>query len=163
MVMRAVAEEGPWPRSHHAPIFIYGMDENSLDRLRDALKRVLADVPEVAAAYAYGSRVSGRPLSSSDLDVAVLLREGEASDDPLLAERIAARLTLELGSSVEADVHLARTLPLPIQGRVITTGVLLHEADPSARVEFETATRRLYFDFLPFIERDAREGLLAGA
>jgi hypothetical protein len=45
---------------------------------------------------------------------------------------------------------------------VVTEGILLYEADPSARVEFETSTRRRYFDFLPFLERDAREGLLAG-
>lgn len=74
----------------------------------------------------------------------------------------AARLTLELDSSVELDVHIASSLPLPVRGRVVTEGVLLYEADPSARVEFETATRRLYFDFLPFLDRDAREGLLAG-
>lgn len=38
---------------------------------------------------------------------------------------------------------------------------MIFESDPSRRVEFETDTRRAYFDFLPLIERDAREGIVA--
>lgn len=40
-------------------------------------------------------------------------------------------------------------------------GNLIYESDPADRVEFETATRRLYFDFPPLLERDARSGILA--
>jgi len=138
------------------------MNDPTLERLRDALGRVLGDFPEIVAAYAYGSRVSGQPLPLSDLDIALVVRGAAASDDPLLAERVAARLTLELDSAPELDVHIASSLPLPVRGRVVTDGVLLYETDPSTRVEFETSTRRLYFDFLPFLERDTRESLLAG-
>jgi len=138
------------------------MNDPTLERLRDALGRVLGDFPEIVAAYAYGSRVSGQPLPLSDLDIALVVRGAAASDDPLLAERVAARLTLEFDSAPELDVHIASSLPLPVRGRVVTDGVLLYETDPSTRVEFETSTRRLYFDFLPFLERDTRESLLAG-
>jgi hypothetical protein len=60
-------------------------------------------------------------------------------------------------------VILPEHQPLPVQGRVVTTGVLLFEREPVRRMAFETMTRRLYFDFLPFIERDARIALGAGA
>lgn len=64
--------------------------------------------------------------------------------------------------AVEIDTHIVEALPLAVLGRVVTAGVLLFERDARRRVEFETSTRRLYFDFLPFLERDAREALRSG-
>lgn len=138
------------------------MQEFSLEQVREAVRRVLEEEPRVAAAYAYGSRVRGRPLPFSDVDLALVTREGGAPDDPLFAERLSARIATRLGTGVEVDAHLAEGLPLPVRGRVVTEGVLLYERDPVRRVRFETSTRRLYFDFLPYLRRDAREGLLAG-
>lgn len=135
------------------------MDGPALDRLREVVARVLEREPSVAAAYAYGSRIAGRPLPLSDLDLALVLADDEPPDDPLFAERVAARIATELGTAVEIDAHLARHLPLAVRGRVVTTGVLLYERDPVRRVAFETSTRSRYFDFLPYLERDAREGL----
>lgn len=135
------------------------MSDFSLDDLRGTLPRVLGGLPVVAAVYAYGSRVDGRATEGSDLDLAVVLRSERAPSDPLLAERVSVRIASALGTGVEIDTHLAEHLPLPVRGRVVTHGVLLYDADPPSRVEFETATRRRYFDFLPFLERDAREGL----
>lgn len=119
-------------------------------------------MPQVAAVYAYGSRVSGRSVSLSDLDLALVLADDVAGEDPLFAERIAARIAAELRTTVEVDAHVAETLPLPVRGRVVTQGVLVFERDPVRRLRFETDTRRLYFDFLPLLERDARTALSAG-
>ncbi len=147
---------------------LLAMDDRTLDRLRRALERVLPDIPEIAAAYAFGSRISGGALPLSDLYVALVLRDEGRRDDPLLAERISVRIASELRSAIEGDeaveidAHLAEDLPLPVRGRVVTGGMLLYEADPSSRVDFETSTRRKYFDFRPLLERDAREGLLSG-
>lgn len=137
------------------------MEKIELERVSQALNGILRDVPEVAAAYAYGSRVRGRALPLSDLDLAFVLAADAERDDPLLAERLSARLASELGVSVEIDAHVAQDLPLPVRGRVVTDGILVYERDPVRRVEFETSTRRLYFDFLPLLERDAREGIRA--
>jgi predicted nucleotidyltransferase len=134
-----------------------------IDDLRAVVARVLSEGPEIVAAYVFGSRVAGRPLPSSDLDLAFVSRtEADLTEDPLLAERLTARIAAELRTSVEIDGHLAARLPLNVRGRVVTEGILLYDADPEGRVDFETSTRRLYFDFLPFIERDAREALLRG-
>lgn len=135
------------------------MEQISMDELRAALARILGELPSVAAAYAFGSRASGKPTERSDLDLALVLRGDPSRDDPLLAERVSGRLATGLGTPIEIDTHVAADLPLRVRGRIVTSGVLLYEADPSSRVEFETATRRLYFDFLPFIDRDAREAL----
>lgn len=130
----------------------------TLDGVRAALAAVAAGVPELAAAYAYGSRVTGADSAHSDLDLALVLSAG-SKPGPLLAETVAVRLAERLDFGVEVDAHLVDHLPLPVLGRVVTEGVLVFDRDPSRRVEFETATRRLYFDFVPFMERDAREAL----
>lgn len=134
----------------------------SLQRIRGAVGRAVAGIPEIAAVYLYGSQTTGDALPISDIDLAIVLSADAAPDDPLFAERLAVRVAEELQTSLEIDAHLVDTLPLAVLGRVLTTGVLLFERDPSRRVEFETSTRRLYFDFLPFLERDAREGLRSG-
>lgn len=131
------------------------------ERLRTAARRAFAGSEAVAAAYAYGSRISGRPHGESDLDVAVVLRRGEEDPDPLFPERLANRLAEALGETGEIDLRLAERLPLALRGRIVTEGVMIFESDPPRRVEFETDTRREYFDFLPLIERDAREGITA--
>jgi predicted nucleotidyltransferase len=131
----------------------------AIEDLRSGLRQVLEDFPEVACAYVYGSRVRGRTFPWSDVDLAIVLKRAAGREDPLVAERVAARLAVQLGSPAEIDAHLADDLPLPVLGRIVTEGVLLFDRDPVRRVEFETSVRRLYFDFLPFLERDAREGL----
>jgi predicted nucleotidyltransferase len=140
---------------------VAGVDE-SLERIRKALSRAVTAVSEIAAVYLYGSQVSGNALPSSDIDLALVLSVDSVPDDPLFAERVASRVAEELETSLEVDAHVVDTLPLAVLGRIVTTGVLLFERDASRRVEFETSTRRLYFDFLPFLERDAREALRSG-
>jgi predicted nucleotidyltransferase len=137
------------------------METLTIDRLRAAVTEVLKESPEVAAAYLYGSQARGSTQPLSDIDLAFVLREDFRPKDPLIAERLAARIASTLRTPVEVDAHVAEDLPLPVRGRVVTTGILLYERDPARRVDFETSTRRLYFDFLPLLERDAREGLLA--
>lgn len=136
--------------------------EISVDRICAAVAEVAEELPGVAAVYLYGSRLRGTALPISDIDLAVLLVDGERQGDPLFAESFAARVSVALRSSVEVDAHLVSRLPLPVLGRVVTDGHLIYEGDASRRVEFETSTRRLYFDFLPLLERDAHEGLTGG-
>lgn len=133
-----------------------------MHRLREAASKAFANVEEVAAAYAFGSRIKGNPLPGSDLDIALLPHPGSTDADPLFAERMAGRFAESLGTDIEIDCRLTSGLPLRLTGRIVTEGVLIYDGDPPRRVEFETSTRRHYFDFLPLIERDARERLLAG-
>lgn len=133
-----------------------------LPHLREAARSAFAERDDVLCAYAFGSRVSGRPLPDSDLDVAVVVPPDREEADPLLVERLANRLSEALGPRIDIDCRSASSLPLALRGRIVTEGVLLYEGDAVERVRFETDVRRLYFDFLTLIERDAREGLIAG-
>ena len=138
------------------------MRDIPIDRVRTVVRRVLSPVPEVAAAYLYGSRSRGEGSPRSDLDLAFVLSRSASRQDVLLAERLRAEIMTRLDPRVEIDAHIAEDLPLSLRGRIVTEGLLVYERDPTRRVEFETSTRRLYFDFLPFLERDAREALRAG-
>src|SRR5262252_5003056 len=79
------------------------LDVSFIERLRAAAHRVFSGGP-VLAAYAYGSRVSGRPRPDSDLDVGYYLREGEP--DPVLPIRAELRLGLALSDAIGFDVDL---------------------------------------------------------
>lgn len=132
-----------------------------MEELRAIVSAVAAEVPQLAAVYLYGSRALGTAAVGSDVDLALVLTAG-VETGPLLAETIAARVGERLDFAVEVDAHRADHLPLPVLGRVVTEGILLFERDASRRVEFETSTRRLYFDFQPFMERDLREAFERG-
>lgn len=133
-----------------------------MSELQAAGRAAFSGRPEVQCAYAFGSRISGRPRPGSDLDIALVLTPEAMASDPLTPELLANRFEEALDRGIEIDVRAARSLPLTLQGRIVTEGVRIYEGDPVARVEFETDVRRRYFDFLPLIERDAHEGLVAG-
>lgn len=124
-------------------------------RLRERLPAVLADEP-VQLAYLYGSTVTGLATPLSDVDVALVA--GQALR-PLVRLKLILRLQVVLADCCDipnADVRLIDGAPLVFRGRVLTDGVLVYARDEAFRVEFETTTRMLYFDYLP-IHREMQE------
>lgn len=131
----------------------------SLADLLAVLARAVSSRPHIAAAYLYGSAATGSTTSLSDLDVAILFAE-EVDDGSrrLIASSLAADLARSFpGRAI--DVRDLDELPLVVQGRVLTEGILCGANDPVRRVRFETGTRMRYFDFLPFHRADVTEGL----
>lgn len=133
--------------------------------LLDAVSRAVAEHPEVAAAYLYGSAAAGRSTPLSDVDVALLFVEegvGERRRSVIAAavgSEVARRVRDGRGPAREVEVRDLEALPLAVTGSVLTEGELARSADDVRRVRFEELTRRRYFDFLPILRRDAREGL----
>jgi len=123
--------------------------------LSDALDRsagIFQRYPSIRLAYLYGSQVTGQATPLSDVDIAIVL------DKPLPArERLRLELRLETDLADycggEFDVHVINEAPLAVKGRVVQTGKILYARDDAARIAFETATRRAYFDFLPVLEK----------
>lgn len=109
----------------------------------------------VIAAYLFGSQASGATTPLSDIDIAVLLEPDTPSPGRLQAELI-SDLMLVLRRS-DIDVVVLNTAPPLLKARAIS-GRLLYCRDELARVRFEVAARRGYFDTKPL--RDAQDRAL---
>jgi predicted nucleotidyltransferase len=138
-------------------------------QLKDKAAEVLAQYP-VAVAYLHGSVARGRPLPSSDVDIALLLTEMPAPY-PRLQLELSIQFALEDACHLtNLDVRSINHAPIMVQGPIVQEGVLLYERDREQRIAFEVLTRKKYFDFRPvaeklqkaFLDRLQREGFRRG-
>jgi predicted nucleotidyltransferase len=121
------------------------------DVLRDAAAEVLSHADRsVVAAYLFGSVARATATTSSDIDIAVLLRSAEA-------KRLdGVRLTLEgqLEAALRRTVQLVvlNQAPSDLVHRVLRDGVIILDRDRAARIRFEVRARNMYFDLLPVLK-----------
>ena len=140
-------------------------------RLQAELPDILANRP-VMIAYLYGSVLDDSTLPTSDVDIGLVLAPNCA-----LSPYERMQLEFDIAAEVErrcdvreADVRSIDIAPLPVQGVVLSEGILLFSRDEEFRIQYEVLTRKLYFDFLPvlemmrtaFFERLKQEGLNSG-
>ncbi len=120
------------------------MTEGLKERLGEYF-RTLGGSHGMDVAYLFGSVAKGTAGPRSDVDVAVLFSAGLSKE-----ERLDRQLALaaELGSRLgrEVDVIDLAASPLILQHQVLVYGECVFERDPRARVSFEVASRRAYFD-----------------
>jgi predicted nucleotidyltransferase len=119
-----------------------------------SLRPLFASYP-VIAAYLFGSQAAGATTPLSDVDLAVLLGPDTPSPGTVQAELI-SDLMLALRRS-DVDVVVLNAAPPLLKERAIS-GRLLYCRDERARVRFEVAARREYFDTKPL--RDAQDRAL---
>jgi hypothetical protein len=117
--------------------------------LHSCLNQVFSSHP-VALAYLYGSVAAGRATPLSDVDIALVLIEGQY--DPSKRLELELKIEDEIARTCrigEIDVRAINYAPLMVRGEIVTKGMLLYSRDEDFRVDFETSTRSEYFDFLP--------------
>ena len=122
------------------------MTADVLDRLRAAAARV-CPARRILVAYAYGSRVSGRPRAGSDLDVGYYLLGGHAGHRLSLREEMAAQSELSDAVGLEIDLRDLAEAPLELRGRVLEDGVRIYSRDDVARVGLERDLLARYHDY----------------
>jgi predicted nucleotidyltransferase len=116
----------------------------------EQLKGILKDYPYIASAYLFGSVAYGKAGPMSDVDIAVLLKEGAPTGRELIHEedylsyRIADALRVK-----EADVIELNSQGLIFVHNVLKTGKLIYDADPHFRVKFVAKVISDYCDFEP--------------
>jgi predicted nucleotidyltransferase len=122
------------------------MDPALLASLRSAALRLFPD-RGVLAAYAYGSRVSGRPRPGSDLDVGYYLIDFPSGQRLTLREELF--LEAELSGAVDADIDLRNLAdaPLELRGRVLEEGIRIYSGDDVDRVALERDLLARYHDY----------------
>lgn len=120
----------------------------------EADKRIciaLGDQPDLVAAYLFGSTARGQDHTLSDVDVALLFRDG-LSD----ADRFAR--TLEIGGALEValrrpvDVVALNRAPPALCFQVLRHGRLLLERDRTARCLFVMHALNRYYDAKPYLD-----------
>jgi predicted nucleotidyltransferase len=121
-------------------------DLELLDRLQAAAARVFPRVP-VLAAYAFGSRVSGRPGPRSDLDVGYFLDAGETGSPLGPHEETTLAAELEDGVGVPVDLRDLSEASLELRGRVLEEGVRIYTGNPARRVALERSVLARYHDY----------------
>ena len=122
------------------------MEAHEIEVLRRAAQRAFQGGP-ILVAYAFGSRVSGRPFPESDLDVGYYLcgyRRGETL--PLGEEmRLAGEISVAIGRDV--DLRNLADAPLEFRGRVLEEGTRIYSAQDAERVALERELLGRYHDY----------------
>lgn len=119
--------------------------DRDTEELVEELRAVLADVPEVAFAYLFGSHARGDARPDSDVDVAVMLSSGAAAMDSAARLRLLAPKLLPVTGEGFDLVFLDRAGVL-LGHRVLRDGILLCDADPVARVRHRVRAVSSYLD-----------------
>jgi predicted nucleotidyltransferase len=128
---------------------------------QQAVDLIRADVPDLVAVYAFGSRARGTSRGDSDLDLAVLAPNR-------LAAELRWNVQEQLARSLRVDVDLIdlRSVPTVTQKEIVATGTVIFGLDASARRAFEglvlSTYARLNEERREILERVLAEGRVHG-
>jgi predicted nucleotidyltransferase len=122
------------------------MERHLLEALRAAAAGAFRGQP-VLVAYAFGSRISGRPRPSSDLDVGYYLRGYPRGDTFPFAEELHLADELSRAAGLEVDLRDLAAASLELKGRVLEEGIRIFSADEPRRVALEREILGRYHDY----------------
>lgn len=109
---------------------------------------VIAERPDVAAAWVFGSAARGELRADSDLDVALLLRRRPSRAETLDLYGLAAALE-RFSPSGRVDILILGEQGPVLRHRILREGRLVWDADPALRFDFEARTFSEYLDWKP--------------
>ena len=118
--------------------------------IEQAIKTVVVNMsPPVVAAYLFGSHVTGKVWQESDVDVALLFGETDASNQREIIGRLVENLCQALGD-VEIDVVNLDGVPTHFAYEILRTGTLAFCANPHDRIRFEMGIFEKHTDEEPW-------------
>ena len=114
-----------------------GAMQISQTSIEQAIKTVVVNVsPPIVAAYLFGSHATRKVWAESDVDVALLFGETDASNQIEVIGRLSEDLCQALGE-VEVDVVNLDGLPTHFAYEILRTGKLAFCANSHERIRFE--------------------------
>jgi len=130
----------------------FSLSQQERNSVRSRVREILERESVVLFAYLYGSFVTADGFNDIDLavwaDETILKDKNEIFDYQL---NLALKIEHEVGP-LPVDVTVLNSAPLPLRFRVVSEGELLLSRDEPQRIEFESHTRALFFDFIPHID-----------
>lgn len=122
----------------------------------EALQQCLNCRPEIVAAYLIGSALTGKLTPTSDIDVALIVRD-DAPDDELrlLVRHVALEVRKLFGCEGDVKV-LNRIHKLPFLHDVLANGKLLVEREPEIHRRFVRRVLTAHLDFQPVYQECLR-------
>jgi predicted nucleotidyltransferase len=123
------------------------MEERDADPLLRAVANAAESLPEIQAAFLFGSQASGRVRADSDVDIAILIDGTSASVDARTRLR---RVIEALAAHVAADrldVVILNDAPPALAFQVLKGGKLAFERDRTALHRFRVRTYARHSDF----------------
>lgn len=134
------------------------MKMNQLETLHQAVQRALEPFANIAFVFLFGSAVSARLRSDSDLDVAVYGTSGrhiEIETDRELFDEAGMQLAVEQATGRNVDLLVLNRAPAAVCTSAVTTGVPVFIRDESIYSRYLLAVTDVAIDFLE-TERDWR-------
>jgi len=126
-----------------------GFDPNGLSVAQEKITEAIKRYP-VRLVYLFGSYgrylKGGRVTKYSDLDIAVLLDEGVNNQDILQLKLDLLDLLISIFKRDDVDLTLINQADYLLKHEILVSGYLLYVRQPEDRIEFEVATRKIYFD-----------------
>ncbi len=119
---------------------------SQLDQLRSAAADFFAGT-DVTLAYAYGSRIDGRPRPDSDLDIGYYLTPPWRETPLSIAAEMKLAGQLSGAAGLDVDFRHLGQAPLDLKGRVLEEGKRIYSRDEVARVNFERDLIGRYHDY----------------
>jgi len=113
----------------------------------DCLTEVFESIPNVIAAWVFGSAQGGNVREGGDIDIAVLF-----TSNPTIEERAALRAQLQLALQFDEIDLCVLNGASPIMRFEAISGSAVYCRDLSARAEFASLTAREYEDSIAFIQ-----------
>ena len=118
--------------------------------IEQAIKTIVVNMSSpVIAAYLFGSRATGKVWAESDVDVALLFGETDASNHLEITGRLSGYLCQALGG-VEVDVVSLDGVPTHFAYEILRTGKLAFCANSHERIQFEMGVFEKYTDEEPW-------------
>lgn len=119
------------------------------------------DLPQILAAYLFGSHAAGRPHRECDVDVAVLLSPSlDAAARFALRVRLASELPSRLGVR-DVDVVVLNDAPPHFARRIVLDGREVLCDDPESAHAFRRDVQLRAADLEPFLRRTRQAKLEA--
>lgn len=125
------------------------MEERNAEALQRAVARAAESLPEIQAAFLFGSQASGRARADSDIDVAILIdRDSAGHDTRGRLRRVIAALAAHVAAD-RLDVVILNDAPPALAFQVLKGGKLAFERDRTALHRFRVSIYARHSDFEP--------------